>query len=112
MKFNPLPHPEDIEGLKQYASENFRRIQDVLDSTLAVVSDTETVTGTITVETTLEEVHEVQASLNGVPVANACYVRAFPVGLAAPKDITLEVYTNAFALSGIAKEVSWVAVGI
>jgi hypothetical protein len=118
MRINLLPFPAEPEFQNDYIDYNFKRITDALaqqENTATYVDvapgpDITSVTGTRVLSTGLRVVTHVVASLRSVPVAGGCIVRAIPTGTK-PGDITLFVYSNAFALSVIPVDVEWIATG-
>lgn len=105
------PLAKSDEALLSYIDINFRRISDALESLAEFQQGIQAVTGSILIDTGLAQVDNVIASLNTAPIANACFVRAFPVGLSAPEQIQIEVYTSAFGLSVVSASVAWFAIG-
>lgn len=105
------PIAKHEEAMLSYLDINFRRIADVLASLANTEQGIQTVTGSVTIDTGIGEIYNVFATLNSAPTANACLIRAYPVGSASPSDITIEVYDNVFALSTVATDVAWFALG-
>lgn len=106
-----LPTPQNDSFLLSYLQDSFNRIRDAFRRIPRTDSGQTTFVGSIQITTNLTTVTRVVASLDGLPSANACFVRAAPVGSGAPKDIYLFVYTNAFALAPVSMVVDWIAVG-
>jgi hypothetical protein len=105
------PVAKSEESLLSYIDINFRRIVDALAALASFQQGIQAVTGSVVIDTGLALVDNVIASLNSAPAAGACFVRAYPVGSSSPSDIQIDVYSNAFAISAVAVNVSWVAIG-
>lgn len=108
LRVNLLPFSSEPDDLEQYLDYNFKRISDVLTQQDNVTSGLAVVTGSLVISTGMAVVRRVVASLNTVPTATGCFVRAIPSGT----DITIYVYDNAFVLSTVAKNVEWIATGV
>lgn len=90
--------------------QNFQRIENFSEATPDVAGGNQSITGSVVIETGLSRVDCVVASLGGVPAAATAYVRAFP-DANNKSQITVTVYTNAFAVSGVPINVQWIAMG-
>lgn len=111
MQVNLAPLAKSQDDILSYLDTNFRRLADALELLANIDTGINTVTGTLVITTGLALVQNVLVTLNGDPVAGACLVRAKPVGTSAPKDIEIKVFDNVFALSTVAKDVAWYAIG-
>lgn len=97
------------EGLDQYLGYNFTRLENVFERISDSATGSQLVTGTMNIATGLARVDGVTASLEGAPVAGACFVRSAPGAAAGSIDIT--IYSSTFIISVIAAAIRWIAVG-
>lgn len=101
-------NPEAVIG---YLNTNFRRIADTLALLTNLENDIVSVTGTIEIDTGMAEVYNVFAGFSGPPSSGAAYIAAYPVGVSAPRNITIDVFTNSFAASTTPVDIAWYAIG-
>jgi hypothetical protein len=106
------PTPQNNNFLLAYLQDCFLRIKDLFSRIPRVQSGSSTFVGQTTITTEFTTVTSAVATIADLPSANACFVRAVPVGSSAPSQFYIFVYTNAFALSGTSVKVSWIATGV
>lgn len=108
---NLQPIAKSDESMLSYLDINFRRISD----TLGMLTDLEqgiiSVNGSVEIDTGIAEVYNCYATLNGPPASTACFVRCYPKGPTAPRNIVIEVYNNSFGSATTAVNIAWQALG-
>lgn len=103
-----------LPGINDQAMyENFQRIENISEAVADTDSGRLVVTGSIIVNTRLSRVDSVVASFANAPIANACFIAAYPAILTggAPNQVAIFVYSNAFAASITSISISWMASG-
>lgn len=108
---NLRPVAKSQDAVLGYLDTNFRRITDTLDQLTNVENGILDVTGSVVIDTGMAEVYNVFAGFNTAPSSDAAFIRAFPVGASAPRNIQIEVYTNSFTASTVPVGVAWYAIG-
>lgn len=98
------------ESMMTYLALNFRRLADALGMLGRVEQTTQTITGTITIDSGIPIVHNVVATLAQAPVASACFVVA-ALDPAEPRNVIVSVYSETFVLSAVATSVNVVIIG-
>lgn len=96
------------EGAESYLGYNFTRLENVHEQMTDVRAGVKLVTGSAIIETGLANLDGVVANLSTDAQAGAAYVSAF---VSSGSAITVRVLTSGFALSVIAVNVNWIAVG-
>jgi hypothetical protein len=108
---NLRPIAKHQDAMLSYLDVNFRRIADTLAALANAEQGIELITGSIEIDTGMAEVHNVIASFHTAPNSGAAFIRAFPVGESAPRNIIIEVYDSSFSPSTTEVGVAWYAVG-
>lgn len=108
MNVDILTVSEDSENPYGVINSNFRRMADAIKLTREADTGADTVTGSLTIATSLALVSAVVATLNGAPIAGAAFVSA---DIVSASSIRLRVWTSAFAASVTPIVVNWIALG-
>lgn len=108
---NLRPVAKSQDAILGYLDTNFRRITDTLARLTNIENGILLVTGSVQIDTGMAEVYNCFAGFNTEPSSAAAFIRAYPVGFTAPRDIIIEVYTNSFAASTTEVGVAWYAIG-
>lgn len=104
------PLAKTPEGLATYLDLNLRRLRDAISILGRVEQFTAEITGSVTVDTGIPIVKNVVATLEGPPVAGACFIRA-EKDPDNDRQVIIYVYKNDFTLSVIPATVNVIVVG-
>lgn len=107
---NLRPLAKTDEGFRGYVADNFRRLNDTLDSLTNIEGGEIEVTGTVTIDTGLPEVFYSLASFISDPTVDASLIRCKRVD-DEPRQIEIKVFDVDMDESTDTVTVTWLAVG-